>query len=243
MASSSHHAPQPRFWVALGRIDRDRTDLDRPEAEPGECPDRSAVLVEAGGQPDRSREVETGNAGRRALLILDRGHRPHRPRRPLQGSGCRHREVMRALRIEPEHQRTDQGRIKIHLSSQPLANILRHHSFAKLTIRATIVDPMISSDRFGQGKAYSEMAARPRAACGCASSRPRSRNLPPTALPARGSIASRPRPAPTSACCITTSATRKISILRCSRAPMRRSAPRSAGSTSNISIRPRRSSG
>jgi hypothetical protein len=44
-----HHAPQPRLWIALGRIDRDRADLDRPETEPRECADRGAAFVEAGG--------------------------------------------------------------------------------------------------------------------------------------------------------------------------------------------------
>ena len=92
-----------------------------------------------------------------------------------------------------------------------------------------------------QAKAGAAMAARSR---GHAASHPRGGEAGicrAMGLPARASTASRPRPAPTSACCITTSATRKTFISRCSKAPMRRSAPRSAASISSISIRPRRS--
>ncbi len=42
-------APEPRFWVAAGRIEGNRTDLDRTEAEARERMDGRAALVKAGG--------------------------------------------------------------------------------------------------------------------------------------------------------------------------------------------------
>ena len=64
------------------------------------------------------------------------------------------------------------------------------------------------------------------------------------ALQARGSIASRPTPAPTSACCYYHVGNKEDLYLAVLEGAYEQvSVPRSAGSISNTSIRPRRSSG
>ncbi len=75
--------PQPGFWISGGWIDRNRTDLHGPEPECGQRRDRRPAFVKAGGEADRCRKPQSGNArlqsgrGRYGLSLASR-QRPNR---------------------------------------------------------------------------------------------------------------------------------------------------------------------
>ena len=58
---------EPRLGVAPLRLGRDGTQLGVPEAERGPGPDAHAVLVQAGGHPNQTREVDPGDGHRLAV--------------------------------------------------------------------------------------------------------------------------------------------------------------------------------
>jgi hypothetical protein len=118
-------APQTRFWVAAGWIDGDRTDLDRTEPEPGECADGCATFVEAGGKPNRGREMQAGDVNCKPVIASARC-RPHRSRGPAETGACRDCKVMRGLRIEPERERADKCEIDRHVQISQIAPRVLH---------------------------------------------------------------------------------------------------------------------
>ena len=97
---------EPRPRVAVRGVCGDRAHLEMAEAELGEQRQRAAVLVEAGGEPERVRErqaaeldTEAAHAARErhSREPADRGRPPGERRGP-------ERELVRPLGLEPEEQ-------------------------------------------------------------------------------------------------------------------------------------------